>query len=568
MRQRLRHRGPDGEGLYLGSHAGLAHTRLALLDRARGSQPLTSPDGRFTLVYNGEVYNYPELRSQLRDRWDFRTACDTEVVLAAYVAWGESCLDRFNGMFAFFIWDEHLQRGFAARDRLGVKPFVYRAGADAFLFASEAKAILAALDTLPRAHVDSVLEYLTAPCFSGVEHGMFEGIDHLPAGHALHIDRHGIQVFGWWDYHLEPDRERAAPALAEELRGQLETAVALALRADDPPGVFLSGGLDSTALAALARRRLADGPRCFTIRYAGQADFDYTRSAIVLADDFPHAVEATRALDVPCTTVEVDRTTLAADLQALAVIDDALPAWEQELSQYHLSRAASRFCKSVLVGDAADETHFGYHFLLDEEATCSPAGIIRRFRTPLIRRDRLADPVGHFTDRYRDLCARAGHCWDSPEQRILATTYLIVKRWLGRLLHNGDIHTMAWSLEARVPFGDRELLDLARRIPPHLGMACGEEKWLLRESLRGVVPEMIRCRKKSALPKDQRTEEVYRREAQHMLQEEAAFLGAFLDLPAAVALAVSPGLSEAERAALFRIICLGHWSRHYGVRAS
>src|SRR5262249_45981096 len=162
------------------------------------------------------------------DRWDFRTACDTEVVLAAYSIWGESCLDRFNGMFAFFLWDEHLRRGFAARDRLGVKPFVYRVSANEFLFASEARAILASLDTTPRADSEAILEYLTAPCFSGVEHSMFEGIDHLQAGHALSIDRSGLQVFAWWDYQLTPAYEQATPELAADLRDRLETAVGLA----------------------------------------------------------------------------------------------------------------------------------------------------------------------------------------------------------------------------------------------------------------------------------------------------------------------------------------------------
>src|SRR5205085_352560 len=140
-----------------------------------------------------------------------------------------------------------------------------------------------------------------------------------------------------------------------------------------------------------------------------------------------------------------------------------------------------------------------------------------------------------------------------------ATTYLGVRRWLARLLHNGDIHTMAWSLEGRVPFGDRDLLDLARRIAPELGMAGGVEKWLLRESLRGVVPEAIRRRKKSALPKDQHTEAVYRAEASRLLREAAEFLQAFLDLPAVADLVNTPRpLTEAERAALFRVVCLAH----------
>jgi asparagine synthase (glutamine-hydrolysing) len=564
MRDALRHRGPDGDGLHVGPHVALAHTRLAVVDRAGGAQPMTSPDGRLTLVHNGEVYNYLELREELRERWDFRTRGDVEVVLAAYAVWGRACLPRLNGMFAFFVWDNVLQRGFAARDGLGIKPFVYRRTDEELVFASEAKAILRADENRPAPNVGAILEYLVAPCFSGVSRSMFAGIEPLPAGHCLEIDRDGLRVERWWDYVLAPKRP---PPSRERLRLLLEAGTRRALRADDVPGLFLSGGLDSTALGALARARCGQSLRCFTIRFADQDSFDYARSAIVLADDLPHALDAARELGLPCEIVHVRREALAEDLQTLARIDDALPAWEQELAQHHLARAAAQSCKAVLVGDAADETHFGYHFLLDEQAIRSPRSILERFATPFLRRDLLADPLGHFTAEYQQLCAEAGHSWEGREASLLATTYLIVKRWLARLLHNGDIHTMAFSLEARVPFADTELLDLARRVPPSAGLAQGVEKQFLREALAGAVPEAVRRRKKSALPKDQKTEAVYRREALRLAQEEREFLGAFLDVPAIIARCRSAApLSERERAALFRTICLAHWRRCYGVK--
>jgi asparagine synthase (glutamine-hydrolysing) len=563
LRDALRHRGPDGEGTYLGSHAALAHTRLAVVDRPGGAQPLTSSDGRFTLVYNGEVYNYPELRDELRPFWPFRTRGDGEVVLAAWAVWGRDCLRRLNGMFAFFVWDDVLQRGFGARDGLGIKPLLYRWDGRELLFASEAKAIVRAGDIRPAANVEAVLEYLTAPCFSGVSRSMFSDIEPLPAGHCFEIDRAGLRVERWWDYVIEPQSSADGPALARDLRDRLERATLRALRADEPPGLFLSGGLDSSALAAFASRA-GHAPRCFTVRFDGQEDFDYARSAIVLSDDLPQALAAARELGLPCDVVPVSRAMLADDLRALAQIDDALPAWEQELAQHHLARAAARHCKSVLVGDAADETHFGYHFLLDEASTRSPRAIVERFAAPWLRHDLLGDPLDHFTREYEELCQGAGHTWATLEARLLATTYLVVKRWLARLLHNGDVHTMAFSLEARVPFGDTELLDLARRVPPALALAGGTEKHLLRQALAGVVPEGVRRRKKSALPKDQLTEAVYRREALALVPEESDFLGAFLDVPALLARCRdTTTLSERERAALFRVICLAHWRRHY-----
>jgi asparagine synthase (glutamine-hydrolysing) len=564
LRDALRHRGPDGEGLHLGSHAALAHTRLAVVDRDGGAQPITSPDGRLTLVYNGEVYNYPELREELRASWDFRTRGDTEVVLAAFAAWGRACLPRLNGMFAFFVWDEGRRRGFGARDGLGIKPLVYRRQRQEFLFASEAKALLCVDETRPAANVEGILEYLAAPCFSGVSRSMFAGIEPLPAGHCFEIDSAGLRVERWWDYVLDPCRPDD-PSAARRLLGLLERATERALRADELPGLFLSGGLDSTALAALARRA-GHRPRCFSIHFDGQEDFDYTRSAIVLSDDLPHALAAAGELDLDCEVVPVGRSTLAEDLRALARIDDALPAWEQELAQHHLARAAARHCKAVLVGDAADETHFGYHFLLDEGATRSPRAIVERFAGPFVRTDLVGDPLDHFAREYEELCRSAGHSWGTPAGRLLATTHLVVKRWLARLLHNGDVHTMAFSLEARVPFGDTELVDFARQVPPSMALAGGTEKHLLRQALAGVVPEAIRRRKKSALPKDQKTE-VYRRQALRLAREEGDFLGAFLDVPALTARCRLPAaLEERERAMLFRVICLAHWGRHYGVR--
>jgi len=567
MQRSLRHRGPDGDGLFIGSFAALAHTRLALLDPAGGAQPMHGADDRYTLVYNGEVYNYLELRDELRPFWEFRTGSDTEVILAAYVVWGEACLLRFNGMFAFFLWDEHKAEGFAARDRLGIKPFAYRHVGGTFQFASEAKALVSIFEQSPRAHVPSILEYLAAPCFSGVEHAMFDEIDYLQAGHALRITRAGMRVWRWWDFDLLGELRRDTECLTEELRERLMQAVSRSLRADVPVGTYLSGGVDSTLLTALASQLKPEPLLTFTVRFTEQDHYDYARSTIVTSDDTPFAQEAAEELGVSSHWVAVERAGLTRDLGQLSAINDALPAWEQEFAQHYLARAASRQRKAVLVGDAADETHYGYHFLLDEEATCSPAGILRRFAQAPIRREWLSDPVRHFEDHYIRLTTAAGHRWHTPLERTLATTYLIVKRWLARLLHNGDIHAMAWSLEARVPFGDADLLDFARQVHPFVGIHERTEKWLLRQACAGIIPEGVRLRKKSALPKDQGVQAEYQVAAARALDESAPFLGAFLELPSLRALCRPERLlHEAERALLFRVMALAHWGRHYAVR--
>ena len=197
MLDRMRRRGPDDRRVLVKSHAVLGNARLSLVDRAQGAQPMTSPDGRWHLTYNGEVYNWRELRQHLLGHWDFRSECDTEVVLAALVTWGEAAVRQFNGMFAFFLWDDQNQTGFAARDRLGVKPFAFSHHDGVFAFGSEAKAF-AVISNSPRADIDAVLEYLVAPYFSGVERSMFESINYLQPGQCLRVSKTGIESKTWW----------------------------------------------------------------------------------------------------------------------------------------------------------------------------------------------------------------------------------------------------------------------------------------------------------------------------------------------------------------------------------
>jgi asparagine synthase (glutamine-hydrolysing) len=563
MERALQHRGPDGRGLVSSGAACLAHTRLSLLDHAGSAQPFRSRDGRYLLTYNGEVYNHRELRAELACGWDFQTRGDVEVVLAACARWGEGALARFDGMFAFCLWDSHREEAFLARDRLGVKPLVYARTEHGWMFASEAKAILATGDRAPRAHAPSILEYLVAPCFSGVEHGMFEHVEHLLPGHRMRVSRAGVEIAPWWEPRLDPD-PLESDSLIASIREALGASVSGALRADVPVGAFLSGGLDSTILVALAAREAE--LQTFTVAFEGQESYDYARGAIVVSDDGPFAALAARELGVAMETVHVPRAGMAADLARIAAIDDALPAWEQEIAQHHLARAASRRVKAVLVGDAADETHFGYHFLLDEAATRAPSAIVQRLGSVPVRRDRWADPVGDLDARYRLLVEAAGGSYGTARERQLATTLLILKRWLPRLLHNGDIHTMAFGLEARVPFASPDLVSLALGVPPELGLRGGVEKWALREAVRGLVPEAVRTRRKSALPKDQGVGEIWRAEAQSALDDNREFMSEFIDLEAVKAWLVPGGpLDERERAGLFRIAALGAWARHYGV---
>jgi asparagine synthase (glutamine-hydrolysing) len=421
------------------------------------------------------------------------------------------------------------------------------------IFASEAKAML---PERPRVRLDALLEYLLVPCFSGVEAPIFDGLSYLPSGHALRISRAGLDVWRWGQHDLRSFDDGVRP---DELATALERAVTRASIAHAPVGLFLSGGLDSTAIAAFARRLPA-----FTVAFEGQDRFDYARSRIVISDDGPFAALAAAELGLERTVVSVPRAGIAADLAEIARTNDALPAWEQEIAQHHLARAASASCKAVLVGDAADETHYGYHFLLDAKATASPRGIVERFTAPIVRPEVLADPVGHFDTKYRNLVP-GEHRWDTALDRTLATTWLVVHRWLPRLLHNGDIHAMRHSLEARVPFADLELLTLARRLGPARALAGGVEKAALREALRGIVPEPIRTRKKSALPKDQDVAAIYQKEARRALDDLEDELRRVIDVYRVRALCRRE-VDARARAALFRVTCVAHWLRAHDAR--
>ena len=563
----LRHRGPDDQNIHIGSFAALANARLSLVDFQFGAQPMQSRDHRFTITYNGEIYNFRELRAELEPYVCFHSESDTEVVLAACSTWGVQALARFNGMFAFFIWDEEKKTGFGARDRLGIKPLAYTWRGGKFAFASEAKALVAIDQAAPSANIESILEYLVAPYFSGVERGMFDGVEYLQPGHCFTIDRDGLRIDPWWDYTLPESFQTDADHLSSILRERLERAVVRTLQADSTVGLLLSGGLDSTLIGALAAKHAGTRVDAYTIHFQQQEQFDYARSLIVNTDDTPYAVAAAETIGFRHTLVDVPRRQLAEDLRLLAQTNDAIPAWEQELAQHHLARAASREHRAVLVGDAADETHYGYSFLLDDQVTQSPAHMTHRFGLPPINKNLCSSPVKYFNDKYQAFTDRVGYVWDTRLNRLRAATYLIVKRWLPRLLHNGDVHSMAFSLESRVPFGDIELLQLAQVVHPELAISEGIEKRLLRQAAHGWLPEKNRLRRKSALPKDQQTSTTYKQEARRALKESDAFLATWLDLEAIEPLLHdNRNLHENERGLLFRIIALHHWRHAYNVR--
>ncbi|MES2672740.1 MAG: asparagine synthase (glutamine-hydrolyzing) [Pseudomonadota bacterium] len=562
---KLYHRGPDEQNIIAFPNIIMVHTRLALLDLARGQQPYVSTDQRYIISYNGEVYNYRELRKQLEKNWLFKTDSDTEVILAAYAHWGERCLNYFNGMFAFFIWDSVKNEGFAARDLLGIKPFVYQYKSGEFIFSSEAKAIVAIQSSSPMVNRSAIIEYIAAPYFSGVETSLFEGLEYLQPGHSLKISKQGIYSTQWGDYELSAsltDNKKTTEAMSELLLN----AVQQAMISDAPVGTYLSGGFDSTLITAIAHKHAEKKLGVFTIKFTDQDKFDYNNSLIVTSDDTPYAISAAKQIGVKQRIISVNRSEVMDTIKKISCTNDALPVWEQEIAQHHLARIAALDYKAILTGDAADETHYGYPFLLDEQVTASPSAILQRFSVPPLKPELKNNLLAFFDDKYKTLTKAAGHSWTTPLDRHLATTYLIVKRWLPRLLHNGDVHAMQHSLEARVPFADINLLNMAKRVHPASGYRNGTEKWLLRQSAKGLLPESSRLRKKSALPKDQGAGKLYKASAATLFKSHKVFLENFFDMKQMQMLCRSDTLlSEQQRALLFRTISLCHWCDYYGV---
>lgn len=564
------HRGPDGNAVQQWPRHALCHQRLALLDQARGAQPLSDPAGRYFLVYNGELYNYPELKQQLQPHYTFITQTDTEVVLAAWLHWGAGCLNRFNGMFAFFIWDNLLQTGFGARDITGVKPLVYTWQSSCFVFASEVKAILQVLDTQPAIEETALAELVVAPSLSGAgRQSLFAGVYYLQPGEYILVNEQGCTTHSYAAFNWQHSDYTAAQ-LTAEITHAMDTSVQLSLRADVPVGVFFSGGLDSSLIAAIAARHATQKPGAFTIAFENHEGIYFDPATIVNTDDWPHAKWLAGELGLPFHTVLSPQTNLQHTVQQLAIINDRVPVWEQELAQHFLSKAAAVPYKAVLVGDAADETHYGYFFLLNKAVNYAPLGLINRFggekRTTLLspKLQNKLQPLQMLDAQYRSVAAADGYYFGkSKEENILAMSSLVNKRWLGRLLHNGDIHTMHFGLEARVPFANRNVLDVAAKVPPQLGFADGVEKNILRRGALHFLPERIALRKKSSLPRDPRTGYLYQQWLPALMEENSDFTGTYLHQPALENLCRQTTLTENDRMMLFNIICLLHWSKQY-----
>lgn len=506
----LEHRGPDDQGIHVDGPLGLAHRRLAIIDLSpAGRGPMTNEDGSIWLTYNGEVYNFRELRRSLIARGHtFASHCDAEVLVHGYEEWGRGLIERLNGIFAFAIWDARRRRLFLVRDRFGTKPLYYREGADRLVFASEAKGILAYDDEPARLSLAALGEYLTFQNVYG-EQTLFEGIRMLDPGTWLEVGADGSRRRGrWFDPVPQPEDPSGESDLAEELQSILQRAVDRQLVADVPVGAYLSGGMDSASLVTLAARRL---PHIHTFT----AGFD-------MFDADPLELAADERSDAELVAREVGTEHYEVVLHA-GDMRRVLPqlVWHLEdlragtcYQNFYAARLASRFVKVVLAGTGGDELFAGYpwRYALVKDAAdrASFAQAYYAYWCRLLDDDTRR---GAFTtDAWAEVAAANPrerfeeiyvHLPDLPAADL--ALYFEQRTFLHGLLVVEDKLSMAHSMEARVPFLDDELVDFSLRIPGALKSAGPEGKRLLRKAAAGFLPERLADKRKQGFSAPDRT---------------------------------------------------------------
>ncbi len=524
----INYRGPDGEGIYTQGNIGLGHKRLTIIDTSiRSNQPMTSPDQESTLCYNGEVYNYLELAQSLLDQGgQLDTSSDTEVVLQLLKQEGVKALSKFNGMYAFAFWDASQQELLLVRDRVGIKPLFYKETPAGIIFASEIKSILA-IDPSPcsvnKALIDSYMSLGYCPS----NETLFEGIKKVPPGHYIKISNKELIETQYWDFSIKREKDRGEGHYIKQIQTLFEDSVKLQLRSDVPLGVFLSGGIDSSAVVAMMSKLGNDNIKTFSVAWDYGEDFNETRYARQIAEQY--------------NTDHTEYFMTANDFknflpQFIKHMDEPV-AESAAISLYYLALKTKEKVTVVLSGEGADEVFGGYSIYkyMDLVAKYKRLpNLIRQVLTPLLK------PLNSKLKKYLNLSqlpleqTYAGvSFYDENQKKQLYTQellketeyyssfsklkpyyqqvshlddqgkmqYLDVKTWLvDDLLVKADRMSMAASLELRVPFLDHRFLEFAGLLPLKYRNKGFESKYLLKKSLEPWLDNSILYRKKQGFP--------------------------------------------------------------------
>ncbi len=537
MNDTLRHRGPDGEGFFVHANVGLAMRRLAIIDVAGGWQPIYNKDHSLVIVYNGEIYNYEALMRELETRGHhFATRCDTEVVVHAYEEWGDDALLKFNGMFAFALWDENKKRLLIARDRMGKKPLYWHFSARGLVFASELKALLAVPGVERRVNAEALHHYLTLQ-YTPDPLTIFENIFQLPAAHKLVLEN-GVapRVERWWQLEFEPKSNIDENTASERARELLSAAVKRRLISEVPLGAFLSGGIDSSIVVALMTEHSNAPVKTFSIGFE-EAHYSETRYARLVAERYhtDHHEFIFRAAD------------LTRVIEGVAHATDEPFADPAALPLYELARETRQYVTVALCGDGGDETLAGYtRYAYDKilqpyakmpvwlTQRAVPAMLARMPEPAWLPEDR--NPVtglkrlGQFSaTSHKASLARWGSYFNHAEKMelynarlrdeladlntmdVLARAYdeahasSLLDRTLyadhitylaGDLLPKTDRMTMAHSVEGRAPLLDADWVEWTARLPEKFKVRGRDTKWLLKRAFADQLPDEILARGK------------------------------------------------------------------------
>ncbi|MFF5403188.1 asparagine synthase (glutamine-hydrolyzing) [Streptomyces misionensis] len=519
MTETMACRGPDDRGVWAEGPAALGHRRLAIIDLPGGRQPMSldTPEGTVALVYSGETYNFTELRRELTDRGHrFTTDSDTEVVLHAYVEWGDALAERLNGMYAFAIWDGRRDKLVMIRDRMGIKPFYYYRTPDGVLFGSEPKAILANPLVRPRVTLDGLRELLVLIKTPG--HAVWDGMREVEPGTVVTVDRSGLSTRVYWRLETRPHEDDRDTTIAT-VRTLLDDIVRRQLVADVPRCTLLSGGLDSSAMTALAARQLADQGekvRSFAVDFVGQAE-NFVADELRGTPDTPFVHDVARLAGTDHQDIVLDAQALADPAVREQVIRARdLPAGfgDMDASLLLLFRAIRQKSTVALSGESADEVFGGYLQFFDEDARRADTfpWLVRFGRhfgddSDMLRTDvgKSLDLESYIADGYRTAIAGIERLAGESdfEFRMRQICHLHLTRFVRVLLDRKDRMSMRTGLEVRVPFCDHRLVEYVFNTPWSLKSFDGREKSLLREASRDVLPQSVYDRVKSPYPSTQ-----------------------------------------------------------------
>ena len=559
MRDILQHRGPDEAGIFIEKKVGLGHRRLSIVDLKSGQQPMFSNDDSRVIVYNGEVYNHNNYRNELIEKgYEYKTHCDTETILHLYEEYGAKSVEKLRGMFAFAIWDKKSRELFIARDRLGVKPLYYVHDRDGNLFfASEIKAILAARAVKPELNYAVLTDYLAnhAPCG---DETLFAGVKRLPAGHTLIWKDGKIYIEKYWDLQFEPKTNgyrRTDKDWVAEWFELFQKSVELRLMADVPLGMFLSGGIDSSAIAAVMSKMVSEPVKTFSVAFAERE-----------ANELEFARSVAKAFKTDHHEVTVSPVDFFKALPELIWHEDEPIAHPSSVALNFVSRLASRHVKVVLTGEGSDESLAGYGRYAKTLLNLKYGAAYHKF-TPKLAREFVADRIENlaldskvrhklrksffsvepnveniyfdnfavfprkmqgemFTEETKELIGShtnpyvaMSHFFNSAVSQSLLDRmlYADTKTYLHELLMKQDQMSMAASIESRVPFLDHKLMEFSAQMPDNLKLRGNTTKFVLRQAMKGILPDEILTRKKMGFPVP--VGKWFRNEYRHLIDE-------------------------------------------------